>query len=382
MNCWRNPIDRARSNAERIDLSSDGRSEIEQSGKQALSGNLGALTSLRFFAAFSVLLYHVPYVLPAASTQQLFPAGGSLGVSFFFVLSGFILAYAHRAEQPLGVGRFYAKRFARIYPMHLLTFVVLTVVFFHGWGNSITDRVNSGVANVTLLQAWFIGDVYHLGYNAVSWSLSVEAFFYAMFPLLRRPKVAAAWIGGHSIVLGMLPLHGVAVDPSFAYFNPLARTLEFCMGILTFAIVSQNNRRFFMGDTATALALALAATTSLTYTQLPVGLQFAWTGLGFAAVIAVFSVPGGGMLPRILSVRPLTLLGEASFALYMIHHMLFRILQDAMGGGLHGWPLLATATAIVLVCSIILHLAFEQPARDYILVLNRRRPTRNEAESV
>jgi len=60
---------------------------------------LDSLTGLRFMAALAVLLFHIPYVLPSASTQPIL-SDGALGVSFFFVLSGFILSHVYKREAP------------------------------------------------------------------------------------------------------------------------------------------------------------------------------------------------------------------------------------------------------------------------------------------
>src|ERR1035437_8502357 len=87
---------------------------------------LKALTSVRFFAAMHVALYHLvrPFTLWGALTPVI--SVGYVGVSFFFFLSGFILTYSHAAEFELGKGRplkFWVARFARIYHVYLLRMI-------------------------------------------------------------------------------------------------------------------------------------------------------------------------------------------------------------------------------------------------------------------
>ena len=101
----------------------------------------------------------------------------AIGVEFFFVLSGFVLRLTYGALNPLNAGTFYVRRIARIYPLHLLTFFVWCVLFYSTWGNSGQKKFDSGVANLLLLQSFFAGFLYNLGFNAVSWSISDEAFF-------------------------------------------------------------------------------------------------------------------------------------------------------------------------------------------------------------
>src|SRR5687768_815860 len=88
---------------------------------------LHALTSLRFIAAAMIVYRHLlPYTGPAAGWTGTFP--WSQGVSFFFVLSGFILAYNYRAfETPEAVVRFWVARFARVWPVHAVTAVIVLV---------------------------------------------------------------------------------------------------------------------------------------------------------------------------------------------------------------------------------------------------------------
>ncbi|WP_157659573.1 acyltransferase family protein, partial [Burkholderia ubonensis] len=96
---------------------------------------LPSLTGSRFWAAFLVFLFHAslpsdlaPYADP--TTQRVFAAivskAGWLGVSYFFILSGFIMVWSAKDNDT--VGDFYLRRFAKIYPTHCLTWVLAFVV--------------------------------------------------------------------------------------------------------------------------------------------------------------------------------------------------------------------------------------------------------------
>src|SRR5260370_3381114 len=114
---------------------------------------------------------------------------GYVGVSFFFVLSGFILVYTY-AGRPMILKDFWRARFARIYPAYAFSllvtapfffFAVLTMnIPFFAWAKAHLKFVS--VLVVSLLQAWVPPAA--LSWNAVAWSLSVEAFFYLLFPFL------------------------------------------------------------------------------------------------------------------------------------------------------------------------------------------------------
>ena len=216
--------------------------------------NLKALTSIRFFAALHVALYHLvrPFSLwgPLAGAMSV----GYVGVSFFFVLSGFILTYSHAEEYESGRGSakdFWVARLARIYPIYLLAMLFAGVVGF-GQYHSRLHALAFGI-DLALMQAWLVRAANF--FNVPAWTISVEAFFYLVFPfvLLRlrpsstRKAVAAAagfWLLALAVPLLMLLRYpgatltedGVAgAAGSLLVFNarriPLLMLPEFLFGI-------------------------------------------------------------------------------------------------------------------------------------------------------
>ncbi|MFI4934411.1 MAG: acyltransferase family protein [Caulobacterales bacterium] len=172
------------------------------------------LTSLRFFAAFWVVLYHYWPKLAVAFTPVLV-AKGYLGVELFFVLSGFILCHVYLSGVEDGrfrFGDFLWARLARIYPMHLAGLAAMGLMA--GLALWAGQRVDPNVlslaalpANLALVQAWGLAPV--AGWNHPSWSISAEWFAYLTFPLFallalklkRRPLAAVA---GALILMGGL----------------------------------------------------------------------------------------------------------------------------------------------------------------------------------
>ena len=150
---------------------------------------LRALTGFRFFAAIYVVWLHfAPLKAGLAAT---FVSHGAVSVNFFFMLSGFILTYVHDRSSEMDAHtrrKFWFARFARIYPVYGLAFLLFTpfiyanLVTLHGHSTQTASRMTMyGVASLILLQAWSpkLG-----GWNPPGWSLSAEAFFYACFPLV------------------------------------------------------------------------------------------------------------------------------------------------------------------------------------------------------
>jgi peptidoglycan/LPS O-acetylase OafA/YrhL len=148
---------------------------------------IDALTSVRFFAALWVVLFHhqevVSWPVPVLAVAQ----HGSLGVSLFFVLSGFILTYTyHGTFQPGTVLRRYPSflwaRFSRIYPMYLFSVVLYTPLAL--WGNLQAHGVGvtaaSWLANAGMVQSLWPDVVLLWGWNRSLWSIPTEFVFYLM----------------------------------------------------------------------------------------------------------------------------------------------------------------------------------------------------------
>ena len=151
------------------------------------------LTSVRFLAALWVIVFHAaapgrslgPLLsrLPAAFSHV--AATGYAAVGFFFVLSGFILAYTYQADA-LDRRAFWSARVARIYPVYLLGLLTIApALLLHARrnpGKFDGSPVGSFIASALLVQAWV--PTWAVSWNYPAWSLSVETFFYALFPLI------------------------------------------------------------------------------------------------------------------------------------------------------------------------------------------------------
>lgn len=308
--------------------------------------------------------------MPAAWVRPVNPAQG---VSFFFVLSGFILGYVYLGRE-CSPRAFYAARLARIWPatMGSLVLVVLLLprqLLLPTAGSPWLELGSLG-ASVLLLQSLVPIPAIYFGFNAVAWSVSTEACFYAMFPwllrLLRRSwllvlllssglglalvAVAQWWQlpGFGSSVLERVGWHGLI------YIHPAARFQEFLLGLLAAMLflspgIRRKARRWLRGgrEPLVALVLVLAAWSyqatalaGLWPLSAPLALLLAQWGQGllFALLIAVLACEAGWLTP-LLRWRPLVLLGEISFALYLLHQGLMILLVQVhpqLLGGLAG----------------------------------------------
>lgn len=285
------------------------------------------LTSLRFFAAFWVVLFHYWPALATTGTPLLV-AKGYLGVEVFFILSGFILCHVYRAEVEAGrfaYGRFLWARLARVYPLHLATLIGMGVLA--GGATAAGFAVDPNIlsweslpANLLLVQAWGLAPT--AAWNHPSWSISAEWFAYLTFPLF-------AW---GALALKARPLVAVALAAIFmaglyAGFEALAGRP------LTLATIHWGALRIVP---CFALGCALH---SLWRGRAAGGRGQAWLGAlisGAVALIAagfglsdtVIVLAAGGVIfylarlaetgSQALSSPVLTYLGEISYSIYMI----------------------------------------------------------------
>lgn len=342
------------------------------------------LTSLRFFAAMVVVFHHLGYFMPPTvhAATGVFQKG-YLGVDFFFILSGFILTHAYR--EPLRQGRctirdFYVRRFARIYPLHLVTLLIMAGVFlFTPLGFGFVDDwpsrfpVTSFFSHFFMIHAW--GREHVLHFNIPSWSISAEWFAYLLFPLLAlwlqkfRP---AAVLGGAGFLFAAMCVVSYALMPE----RPITeRTTDFSIVrifpefMLGMALYLFFRGRKAIGHAAFLLVLTAAAVLILMHFSAP---DIFIVLLLAAAIILTADLARTGR-ESWLSGRVCVWLGEISYAVYMTHFIVLSVILWGVWQAvtpaefLKMFPFLAAAAVIVTVgVSALSYHALEKPARRWI----------------
>jgi peptidoglycan/LPS O-acetylase OafA/YrhL len=352
------------------------------------------LTSVRFFWAFYVVFHHTAKIfLPVFTTGMfnrvppsyldglLFWVPASL--SFFFVLSGYVLSVVYlRDGKPVDKRKFWAARFARIYPLFFVTLVLdtppLLFVKIHRNGLVLGLVKTAGVfgAHLLMLHGWYLQRL--SGIDDANWSLSAETFFYLCFPaigvLLWKLRGIWLWavalglyVGGQMLVFSVrsFPL----VNPPF----PLLHLSTFALGILLarWQALQQDDREakpVGAWPTYGVLVLAVAgimlsvklAVTAAGHTQLFTGL-LAPVFVGIIWALSSTDTP----VSRLLCTSWLVALGNASFALYLIHFPMLHLFEY------FHWetrPMLYPAYLVLCVgLSVLSFYYFETPARLWLL---------------
>ncbi len=347
-----------------------------------------ALTGVRFLAALSVALYHLSPDIAASLGILPFYFYENSGdpVELFFILSGFILTYTHPdvsgAEAP-AIRQFYFSRFAKIYPIYLLGWIVFAPLVYtnlaslHGHSAGLYARLAFyGVISLSLLQAWTPTTA--TAWNTPGWSLSAEAVFYASFPFLftflknRSVGVLLSLIGA-CWLFSVIPTLTLSFLPSSlgnAYwlrelvnFTPVLRIGEFIAGICMARLyLSQGLARTFRFDVAAFAALAAAIAVIVLANHLLA------KALLFPAFILLlyFLARAKGPLSSWLGSKLIVLLGEASFAFYILHVPLFRYAKMLFPSvATSPVPFLGFLLALTAV-SIFSFLSIEKPLCAYL----------------
>jgi peptidoglycan/LPS O-acetylase OafA/YrhL len=298
------------------------------------------LTSLRFFFALCVFLSH--YII---NEKELFYEG-YIGVEFFFILSGFIISYNYKQkfiDKKITRKEFIVARVARIYPLHIITFLFVLFLMVRGTFTSGTILPWKEILfNLTLLQSFVPVKSIYFSFNAVSWSISNELFFYIMFPVIIN--CICRWNGKTilAVCLLLLTAYFIAIifipEPyhhALFYINPFIRIIDFLIGIGLFClweyISNLNKVNAFkvskkivtLMEVGSVCLLILFVCLSKNIPQTYRYASFYW--IPMSIIILCFAQPRG-WVSALLSWKPLIIAGEVSFGFYMIH-------QQAIGIG-------------------------------------------------
>ena len=357
----------------------------------SLGGRLPSLTGLRWAAAFLVFGMHIRNFGffgpgPAANVMAtVFQAGGT-GVSFFFILSGFVLMWSSRPKDT--ALRFLRRRVARIYPVHLVC-LLAALVLAATIGSEMTPGAGPLVANALLLHSWWPDFNYYQSLDPVSWSLVCELLFYVSFPLFgrlarhlqARGAVVFALVSAAAVIA--VPI-AITVHPiSFPiYFFPLARLGEFTLGSALARLVMLGRWRGPGLDVALGITL-------IGYFLVPAlpnafGNTFC-TLLGFSLLIPAAATADIRGTHSVWRKPTMERLGEWSFSFYMVHVLVLGAVKTLLPGTISlsapaGLVVVAAMFVVSLTLAWALYTYVETPGRK-LITGGRRKKTAKTAPS-
>jgi len=287
---------------------------------------LPQLTFTRFLAAVAVVIFHF--------REEAFPFKSviikdfieyfTVLVSYFFVLSGFILTV--NSKDGINVRRFYINRFARIFPLYLGALLLMLFLLLVARTPKDTISFNKVFLSVFLIQSWFQN--YALSYNFPAWSLSAEAFFYVVFPfvifLLRNKplrlqliSIVSFWFIMQVLFVWML-LH----QNTFVMNNPLFHLSTFLLGIAAGRLFEskQDILAIYTSKFELLSLVMITVLALLVMSRNPIFLKFYHNGLlAPVFVLFIYTVAlSKGRLIKLFANRRLEYLGEISYGIYIL----------------------------------------------------------------
>ena len=354
---------------------------------------------MRFFAALYVIFYHYRWGIPSTGVVDRFLSVGYASVCFFFLLSGYILATVYlRTSKEIAPRKFYVARFARIYPLYIVSvvvdapFSVLSRIAKYGLGLAMARVGVQFLSSAVMLQMLFpiVTTI-----NAPSWSLAIETVFYLSFPVLGKwlwaVQKRGVWIAGTLLyVLGM-GIHWVVAQrwsEPIPVLDLVPYVTTFALGILvarwqilSAAVVrgagrSNGKAWLIFLSSCTGFAWVVYESPWLTQLRFHFGLLLAPVFMGL-----IWTLSTSQILPvRLLSAKWLVLLGEASYGLYLLQTPVQHVLRALkLTGSPWDYPVYLGSC---IGLSILSFYFLEKPARQWILkVFHSRTKETMEAAS-
>lgn len=339
------------------------------------------LDSYRFIAASGVVLFHynIDFQLGLATR---FPLVANLNrmVDFFFMLSGFVIVqgYRRRLGSAREYGEFLRARWARIYPLHLLVlgFYLLLIAIAHFLRfqpNHPEILALSGLpANLLLVQAW--GFLDHPSFNVPSWSISAEWFVYlmapAVFAIVRRVSLAFSMLGALLMVAIMIVAHNALGAEDWMDLTYQFGMLRAIPSFFAGAAIAEAICKGQLHGQPSWWTVHLLAASALVVLSLDVRRELVLPI--FCSLIVFAALADAGGVPSVMKSRALLVLGESSYALYMLHVLVSVPLLIA-ARRLHlietpwTFAFAFASFGIAIVLSLLSYRYFERPIRSWIM---------------
>lgn len=304
-----------------------------------MNSRIEQLTGLRFFAALLVFVSHIKWSDSLDIYQKIFKEG-YVGVSFFFILSGFVLSLSYKEKLATGLislKSYVFLRFARLTPLHFATCLPFVLMALYKGDLNVVKLL----LNISYLQSFIPHSGVYFSFNAPSWSLSNEMFFYiCFFPLaavtLRKLLVKTALLFFIVIFTAFLVTVTIKEEVlwggnSFAhwlfYIFPGFRVLEFLVGMILYELWKRGVR---LKAVFIPISYLVLLTSMYFASEIPEAFRSSLYYLPASALFLFSHLTDDGVANRFYSTRLMVLLGNASFAFYLIHQPLLGVFKKIL----------------------------------------------------
>lgn len=334
---------------------------------------ISQITFTRFIAAMAIVISHFNkdlFLYKIRFISDIF-LRANVGVSYFFILSGFIMIVAYHRKEKIGYLDFYRNRVARIYPLYI---VGLLLYFFTRYSDVSFYKTFLYLFGI---QSWIPGKALIL--NFPGWSISVEFLFYLIFPWLYNYLYSkgnkSIWIIAVLIWIGTQVFSNLYINSpaykgphteshEFSHYFPLWHINEFLIGNIA-GLLFVKNRKEKNYDLA-VVVFFIAIILSLIF--IPLNFHNGLMAVFFVPVIYLISC-NNGLITKFFAIKPLEFLGEISYAIYIIHIPVLYIIRSVL------WDYFQISESntlfwiympVLMIVSAGFYQFIEKPMRDYL----------------
>ncbi len=342
------------------------------------------LESLRGIAALTVALFHFRSSSNSFLISNSFVQNGWVMVDFFFVLSGFVIAYNYleKIKTFNNLFNFQIRRFLRLYPLHLLTLLLMLALEFSQYikefilsdiGKEAAFTNNNFVAfinNFFLTHAFFEDK---LTFNNPSWSISTEFFTYFLFGflILIIKNIRSLILMSLLIIIfsGYFIFEDLNITNRYAIFRCIH---SFFLGFLAFYIF--NLKKIHINNWFVYFIFIFTCCAVCFLQIIP---SILLPSIFFLLIVSLVCSKGN-IIKKILDYKILIFLGKISYGIYMIHYLIWVIIEqilklffitnsndEYMLDPIVGTFVLITGLFIIIFLSNLLYNKIEMPFNKY-----------------
>lgn len=335
-----------------------------------------SFVGLRLLFAIAIFLHHYDSLrdlqIPGFGGYYDFLFEGFIGVNFFFILSGFVVNYGYGEKlkkHQVTDGQFVFYRFARLWPLHIVTLVMASCVYkaFGAWFTP-----NFWIS-ISMLQSFVPVTNAAFMFNGLAWSISVEMFFYIAFCgliyLSKKKKIV--------LLLVLIGASIVAINYSsqfnniewLIYINPFFRLMDFVAGMILSEFflnmkLDLSKKIWTLLEISSLLLLVFMAYIAVKYSVL-IFLRYDLYYIVPISILIFIFANNKGYISDLLSSKGFQFLGGLSFEIYLVHQMIINTLKNQLFDYLTSMNRVLVFTVITFTISvlvaIILHYFIGEP---------------------
>jgi peptidoglycan/LPS O-acetylase OafA/YrhL len=345
------------------------------------------LTFTRFIAILVVLFYHGGGGVYLQALNTFLPSAllvsSTTSVTYLYVLSGFVMSLVYyRPQEKFTIGKYWTSRILRLYPLYLISFLLVCYYYIDSIARIKPQKI---LTNVFVLQAWW--PPYAQSFNYAAWSMTVEFFFYALFPFFTMwaYRRSTKTLIGVSVVFWVVSqvIHNILwvgyfpAKENFLIYFPLFHLSSFILGAVggiwflregrDQPVTSRTSLSVLLGS---VLLVSIYIILSNKNTRLPNGLELMTGLLAPLLVITIVALAlDKSRLSNIFNYPALVALGDTSYGLYILHVPFIWLLLRALENSSLANPQLVfeyTFLPLMIISGLLIHYYVDSPLRSWL----------------